>query len=508
MATQQVPTIQVNIPKVRNKELQEQGLEADKRLAKAQAVSDSFDGIEKGGFAKAAEGSPPPSSKESAHDNVKKAFTQLRAKLAAAGESENGKNLEERATARLTTLDQKIADLEGGGKSQEAAHLQKIQADLFSALQDYRAAHFSETEPVNPPVAAVGESADSGTVWTQLRQEFKTLGIDTEGEDIESLQAKFVQKVRGDVEDLKTQKSALTDRVQELQQKIKIASPEEKKALEAQLTQLKEQLNLVAQKTQGLQHSLSTIGALIDNALRLQIASDLGIQDPRKDRRKILKADSKGEKKQSSGNGIVKAQSAGKSTPHPGPLPQGERGSDPSLLKISSPSMGEDQGGGEGVDSAGVVGLASNDFSGTTLSIQAVGSNLKQQSKETDKLIKKLLQAAVAGNWDSVKDALIFLDKRANQIIAGIGAQTIKAMQSYEKQMSQLSGTLGKLKGTEPDYNAKLAKINSDMNMYSMNRQAITNFLRDTMTMREEIGNLTHSVLGADERLISAIARF
>ena len=40
-----------------------------------------------------------------------------------------------------------------------------------------------------------------------------------------------------------------------------------------------------------------------------------------------------------------------------------------------------------------------------------------------------------------------------------------------------------------------------------MNRQSIANFLRDTMTMREEIANLTHSVLQRDQQITASISR-
>ena len=149
-----------------------------------------------------------------------------------------------------------------------------------------------------------------------------------------------------------------------------------------------------------------------------------------------------------------------------------------------------------------------SDFSGTTLSIASTGSNVRSEARKTDKALKKLLQAALAGNFEAIKTALIFLDKRASLVTIGMGSQTIKAMQSYEKQMSALSGSIGKLKGSEPDYNAQLAKINSEMNQYSMNRQAIGNFLRDTMSMKEEISNLTSSFLTKAGQISSTVSRW
>lgn len=151
--------------------------------------------------------------------------------------------------------------------------------------------------------------------------------------------------------------------------------------------------------------------------------------------------------------------------------------------------------------------VAANDSSGTLLAIQSVGNKLRSDARMTDKLIKKLLQAALNGNWEAVKSALIFLDKRASQIVIGMGAQTVKAMTLYEKQMSGVSKGIGQLKGTEPDYSSRLAKFNSEMNLYSQNRMAIANFLRDTMSMREEIANMTHSVLQKDAQISSAISR-
>jgi uncharacterized coiled-coil DUF342 family protein len=81
-------------------------------------------------------------------------------------------------------------------------------------------------------------------------------------------------------------------------------------------------------------------------------------------------------------------------------------------------------------------------------------------------------------------------------------------MQSYEKQMSALNNSIGKLKGNEPDYNAKLAKLNSEMNQASLNRQSIVNFLRDTMNMREEIGNTTHGMITKVSQIQSTLSRW
>ncbi len=128
---------------------------------------------------------------------------------------------------------------------------------------------------------------------------------------------------------------------------------------------------------------------------------------------------------------------------------------------------------------------------------------MKSEAKKTDQAVKKLLAAALSGNWEAIKSALILLNKKASMLMIGIGAQTIKSMQYYEKQMGVLSKSIGQLDSKSSDYSGKLAQINSQMNQYSLNRQSISNFLRDAMTMREEMASVLQSINQKESQIIN-----
>jgi len=52
----------------------------------------------------------------------------------------------------------------------------------------------------------------------------------------------------------------------------------------------------------------------------------------------------------------------------------------------------------------------------------------------------------------------------------------------------------------QADQGATLAGLNAQMNQYSMTRQAITNSVRDIMSMVEEMSNLENSLYSKKDR--------
>ena len=59
----------------------------------------------------------------------------------------------------------------------------------------------------------------------------------------------------------------------------------------------------------------------------------------------------------------------------------------------------------------------------------------------------------------------------------------------------------------DPDYSAKLAKINSEINIYSQNRQAAMSFLKDGLTGMEENLQMAQGWIQTRGRLITALSR-
>lgn len=534
MPTQPIPQITVNVASISAKDIEDEAKKADKSRTVARGEVDTVT-VEssKQGMASSAEGTPPPTRGLGKFDKMKTASAeQKKAYVAAGGKAgKDGEVSEESVEALLEQLESQISESED---PQEIKALEAKKDNLRNAYNRLVAVKAEEAPGTTVVRSASesalgGDSAQSGqeaALWAKLQTGLKDLGIDLENaqdHDAERVRASVTEKFGKKLTEVQGRIKTLGEQATELQAKLKTAtSPDEKVNLQKQLKTLTEELTQLTQKKQELIQGFSKFSVMADQIFRLQVLVDLNghVQQTNKtqqDKTVTTKSAKKtlGTQSAPSGTGgarlgtqSVTGQSdqeddsyvdAGGGSTSGGGSAVGGRNA--TLTTASATDSGEDVG------TTGTAGappmVAANDFSGTTLAIQSTSSSLKSEAKKTDALIKKLLKAALAGNWEAVKVALVLLDKRASIVTIGMGAQTIKAMQNYEKQMSALNSNLGKLKGNEPDYNAKLAKINSEMNMYSMNRQAIANFLRDTMTMREEIMGLTHSVLQKDSQIAS-----
>ncbi len=534
-----VPSVNVNVTSVTQDLREDEKAREKQRQVRTAQIQDSVSIASETGTSGSGEALPPPRTQTTRHDQTKTAQAGLRNAYLASGAKSDTKGMEgklvELADGRIALLGERILEMESeGGGEEEIQNLRRVRSELIQARDNYLATTQStETSgalvpPTTVQSTSVGTQTGEETLWRQLDSEFSSLGIETGGRDVEEVQGKLARFARTEGKALKARETEIKTEITRLTERLKTASGPEKTEIENQLKVLKEELSAVGQRIQALKSSVADAGATIDNIIRLKAAKDLGIETEEpavrtasrsQERRSATTTRTASARNatspasQGSGAGVVTTASALSGGSEQSALSSAAGGGGGGGV-IGTASAGGDTNVGEtasfetaGASSQMVATLAANDFSGTTLAIASVGQNMRSEARRTDKLIKKLLRAALAGNWEAVKTALILLDKRASMITIGMGAQTIKAMQNYEKQMSTLSRSLGQLKGDEPDYNARLAGVNSQMNLYSMNRQAIANFLRDTLTMREEIANLTQSVLQADQRLTSARAR-
>ena len=449
-------------------------------------------------------------SGRSPHDSLKEGRKDLKGEFERAGakftEAEiEGEKIGKFASKMIEETDQQILKLHAnGGDGAEVARLEEIRDRLQASLAAYQSARLETVGTaleVQSAGVQTGETPEEQKLWDQLLAGAeKTLGIKIAGKDIEKAQSVLNEAFKKESSSLKQKFAELKTKEGDLTAQLKKAAglgEGEKKKLEDQLKAVQSELTEVSQKVKGLSQDFSHLHTVAENILKHQVARDLmvGIASEEKPPHiKTAPGPQKGVKDAALVKGVKISGLAA--------LTATDTTSDTtgSVSALGTGGTGESGGTGGGSSIA-------SDFSGTGLAIGRSSYNIKSESKKLDKLIQKLLAAAMSGNWEAIKSALIMLDKRASMTTTQMGAQVIKAMQSYEKQMSGLSKSLGKLKGKEPDYNARLAKINNEMNLYSLNRQAIANFLRDTLTMREEIANLTHSVLQKDSQIVSAISR-
>lgn len=496
--TNQIPTVSVSV--ISHKEIEKE--EARRAERRATPVVDSVE-IESGSqCAPSADTESPKSasrkgSHQSSHAQLLKTRSDLKQDIVRAGfsatdQETDGEKLEEHASQVLEKVEDKIAEMKAQGKEgPQLDRLEKIQMRLLESFTKYQGAFLSangiEQAPrenvVSEPdfVKSSAESPEETALWSQLSKELGVFGIKVAHKNIEIVQSDLLKAGKEGLSALKTRETALKEEETAAKDSLKQATtPDEKQKAEKRLQEVQAELSTLVQKKLELQKSFTRAEGLSDKIVQMQTKRELGVEQEEISRPVVEKTPEAQQAPQRSEGSVVRIQSA----------QERARPSTDSLHTASESNSSES------------AFVSTPDYSGTMLSIASSGSRLREDARKTDKQIEQLLRAALSGNWEAVKTALILLDKRASQVMVGMGALTVKSMRSYEKYMAGLSAELQRLTGNEADYNAQLASINSEMNMYSMNRQAISNFLRDTMSMAETIQNLTKGVLDSDQRRI------
>ncbi len=168
--------------------------------------------------------------------------------------------------------------------------------------------------------------------------------------------------------------------------------------------------------------------------------------------------------------------------------------------------MGGFGGGGGGFGGGGIgfgVGSAGfdGDFSGTGLMIGMNAMENRAKGRKLDAMVNMLLAAILQGNVDMIESAMTIMNLKSKTTLIGAAAQTIRAMQLYDRNMKGISDQIGELAGKkQEDAGARLAGLNAEMNQVSMVRQAITNNLKDIMSMVEEMSTLEKSIYDVKSR--------
>ena len=523
MATNNVPTVNVNLDAVSRKVAEDdKAISRRKEAAAQQVIPDSVEiaTSSNASIASHAEGQAPSAkqnSSQSSHANLLGAREKLEKKFEEAGlkaspKDIEGEKIEKYAFDVKERLESKISKLkESDASKEDISHLSTMRDEITQALDDYHKVHFEASLGAsgealsgetlmksNSPDQSVAASSQESALWEQVEGKLGVkfsgaAGMERDPEKLQVVASKHFEEATASLQD---EMKSLKTKQLETEGRLKNAKPEKKKPILEELKTILTEQDRLIQKAKGIQQDVSQVAALSDNILALRTQKDLGVSS----QTQTIQEESVStfqRKAQRQTSNPTQPKTSDKATTQQSALSiQSAGDSSSSLTSASDPTS-----------STTPLTSSTPDYSGTSLMISSAANNLQSESKKTDAQIKKLLQAALSGNWEAIKSALILLDKRASTVVMGIGAQTIKAMQFYEKQTAALSSSLGKLKGKEPDYNARLAKINSDMNLYSMNRQAISNFLRDAMTMREEIANTTHGLLQRDAQIVGTTSR-
>ncbi len=157
-------------------------------------------------------------------------------------------------------------------------------------------------------------------------------------------------------------------------------------------------------------------------------------------------------------------------------------------------------GGFGGVGFSGGGGFGGMDLSNTGFSIGMMGGDTRSRGRAIDAMINQLLAAIMMGNVDMIASAITMCNLKAKTTLIGASMHVIQAMQQYDHNMQNISDQMGRIAGEGPQASGQLAQANARMNQYSMARQALSNNLRDIMSMIEEMGNLEKSLYDVKSR--------
>lgn len=531
MSSHTTPIVSVNVDLVSKEIDRQKKREEFVQPRRPVPVQDSVEiRTETGEYAETGEGEAPKGDKGTVFERLKGSKTELAKVIRETGRKISPEDLESDlskiADEVVVALKEKIEELKVRGK--DGSQMAGLEAKLHRVIkaqglyEETRGEAFSTPDresnslpsegrvtgetPVAPSQSVAQVTRSEEVFWKEL----ESFGIvrDPSERNLPKVE-EHLRILKGRLQGLSREIRAKENELKKAREVLRTAAtPEAKAEAEKKIKEIEAQVKDMTVKHQLLekavvhgQRAFEKLSTFEDDRVRQEAAVDLGLPQ----------GGSAGLQAQSARTSAVRTASVRSEEtdarhPEEGGQPVSSGSSRVMRTASATDSAGED--GADVTAPAATVALnAANDFTGTTLSIASTGNTLRSEARKTDKLLKKLLQAVLSGNWEALKMSLIFLDKRASMITLGMGAHTVKAMQSYEKSMSSLSKEMGKLKGNEPDYNARLAKLNSEMNLYSLNRQAISNFLRDTMTMREEIANLTHSILQRDAQIIASVSR-
>lgn len=120
-------------------------------------------------------------------------------------------------------------------------------------------------------------------------------------------------------------------------------------------------------------------------------------------------------------------------------------------------------------------------------------SSRREEDRKIMMILQQLLQAIMAGNIDAISTALTFISRQGKQTLLDAAGRTVRAMMSFERQQRLINDKIGDLSQDSPNYASSLQNLTNEMNMYSANRQAIVNFLRDVKSMSDELENISKS---------------
>ncbi len=415
-----------------------------------------------------------------------------------------GGDIDQLAEKNLKTLDGKIHEqiAKQGEESTEVKNLKRKYEELASCLEDYRAA-LSVTEESVAGKSSVGSHA---LVPPELNLKEKALlkelgqlaGCEMDPEsDTASVLAKLNAKASQDLQQLKTKELSLKSEMDELQKKLqKVQDPSSPEGIQIkdQIEKVKKELEVLSNKQKTIQLNFSRAEKISDQILSLRTKRDLNLDF------------TSSESETPSQAAPIQSASITITNRTPSQVRSSAQVSTssvlPSLVVPEGQNREEDQiVSGVSTQSVNPPALQTADVNNNTLSIQSTSAQATADARKTDRMINQLIALINRGDGDAITTCLILMSKKSSYAVINMAKESIKALQYYEKQTASLVTRLNSMSPSgNASYSSQLSGINTQINLYSQNRQAIMSFMQSTLSDDEQIKVQTKSVIDKIQR--------
>lgn len=140
--------------------------------------------------------------------------------------------------------------------------------------------------------------------------------------------------------------------------------------------------------------------------------------------------------------------------------------------------------------------------SGIDMMVDQQSFENKRQARKLTFMIQILLAAIGQGNIDAIENALTLISLKSKTTLIQASQHMILAMMGYEEQTNNIVNEMEKLAKKDPTAGQSMGfmQLSARMNQYSTARQAITNTVRDVMSMVEELATIEKSVYDKKDR--------
>lgn len=166
-------------------------------------------------------------------------------------------------------------------------------------------------------------------------------------------------------------------------------------------------------------------------------------------------------------------------------------------LNVNTPGTG----GFGGVGAGGMTdGTAPGGFTSIDMMVERSGFENARKARKLDMILQILMSSIMMGNIDAIANAMTMIGLKSKNTLVHASMHMLAAMNHYEKKTDEITKRIAEISKDQQPNAAKLQMEMANLSSYSSARQAITNSVRDVMSMVEEITTLEKSLYDKKDR--------